>query len=515
MQDTIENEGERAVAPRGTPSGSPMRGEAKQGLTSRLSLFLFIAMVILAPVPDGSAGQIWVQVWTAAGIICVVLASYSAMRRADVLLFLGLAIMLAAYGAVAVLQSISPGPAPLATWSQAAELLQIEIPARSGSVDGSPLRFLGRPLLASLLVVAGMAVGKNARASERLVRSFIYSATLLVIIAFIAYLLGIEDFRSNPQGGALTVFFISKNTSATYLGSAFLAAFALLVTSVKLDRRTAGFRSIGEQLGESKGRYAIAVAALLLLMLLPLTLSRAGVALTFALAAGTILLRMPRRRNQMIGSGIAILVFVSIIFSLSGDAWLERQTVTGFKSGRTEAYAIMAAATLERPWLGYGLGSFSLSFSPLRDESIPGAGHFNIGHSTPLELAFEGGIPLALTVIAFSVVVATILLRGAIRRPSDPFILAGLLVGLLGVLHSSIDFSLQIPGYLIVCLAIVGVGLGRALSPEHRVQRRRRSIQGGHESAAEDGQRDGRSGDRKVGIDGAVVGAKGGSQMEG
>ena len=40
---------------------------------------------------------------------------------------------------------------------------------------------------------------------------------------------------------------------------------------------------------------------------------------------------------------------------------------------------------------------------------------------------------------------------------------AALAVASLAVLHSLIDFSLQIPGYAIVALALIGAGLAQSL----------------------------------------------------
>lgn len=476
MQKTIEVMAKDTNADDASSAASPEREAMRSPLLSRLSLYLFMAMVVLAPLPDGSAGFIWVQVWTAVCIVIVAFTSYGRMRRADVLVFFALFLLLLAYGVVALFQSVSPGPAPLEIWSQASNLLQTEIPPRSSSVAGTPANFLGRPLLACLLLIAGIAVGKDSRSSGLVLRSIVYSAAVLGSISFIMQLLSVEGFRAFEQGGALTVFFISKNTSATYLGSGLLVAFTLVAPTLVNAPVKLGPSSDASQIAGTKRQFAVALAGMFLVVLLPLTQSRAGVILTFVLAVGAVLLRLPWKRRSMIGAGITILVLFTIMYGISGDAWRSRQAATGLSSGRTEAYAIMAAAISERPWLGYGLGSFSMSFAPFRDERIPGAGIFNIGHSTPLELAFEGGIPLTLAVFACAIAMASILLRAAIRRPQDPYILAGLLVGLLGVLHSSIDFSLQIPGYLIVCFAVVGVGLGRALLPEKKVERRRRVV---------------------------------------
>ena len=74
-------------------------------------------------------------------------------------------------------------------------------------------------------------------------------------------------------------------------------------------------------------------------------------------------------------------------------------------------------------------------------------GVFYQAHSTPLEIAAELGLPLA----------------GLMRRRRDAvYPIAATGVGLLGRLHSLVDFPLQLPGFAIVFTA--GLGLAQSLS---------------------------------------------------
>ena len=60
--------------------------------------------------------------------------------------------------------------------------------------------------------------------------------------------------------------------------------------------------------------------------------------------------------------------------------------------------------------------------------------------------------------------VALIILARALRGPRRHSVvpLAALCVALIALLHSAIDFSLQITGYAVVAFAIVGVGLAQS-----------------------------------------------------
>jgi hypothetical protein len=79
-------------------------------------------------------------------------------------------------------------------------------------------------------------------------------------------------------------------------------------------------------------------------------------------------------------------------------------------------------------------------------------------------LAAELGIPLALAVAVGWIAVLFILGRACVGQRRDATIsLMAFSVALIALIHSSIDFPLQISGYAIVVFVVVGLGLGRAL----------------------------------------------------
>ena len=58
-----------------------------------------------------------------------------------------------------------------------------------------------------------------------------------------------------------------------------------------------------------------------------------------------------------------------------------------------------------------------------------------------------------------------LMLRGAVTRRRDEIVpLMGASVLVLGLVHSSIDFSLQIPGFAIVAMSLIGLGLAQSIS---------------------------------------------------
>lgn len=444
------------------------RRRRMRSLPDRIGFWVFLAMVVLAPVPDGSVALLWIQVWTTFAAVSVLLISYRDVSRGAALVLGGLLIVLAAYALVAFLQSISPGPAPLAIWSETGKILGMDIPPLSGSVRHSPLLFLGRPLLAALVLTAAVVIGPDRKSADLVLRAIVGAACLYGFIGLVGFVFDSDSLRPFDQNGSLTSFFLNKNTTAIYLGSAALIVLALLLPPALVAARENKPLSVMFSDGEGGGRRIIAASAgLFMVVLLPLTLSRAGVILTLLVAIGAVVSKLRlHRRASMFKLAFGILVVLSLVYGVSGGAWRERQAKLGFDNlGRYEAYDMMLGAIAERPFIGYGLGSFPESFPQFRTEDLGTLAVFDIGHSTPLELTFEGGLPLALVVFTFVALCGVLMFRGAIRRPSDPYILASVLVGIMGVAHTSFDFSLQIPGFLIIYLSVVGIGLGRSFLP--------------------------------------------------
>jgi hypothetical protein len=63
-------------------------------------------------------------------------------------------------------------------------------------------------------------------------------------------------------------------------------------------------------------------------------------------------------------------------------------------------------------------------------------------------------------------VLAIGILLMATRRPRMPALsIAALSIATIAILHSLVDFSMQIPAYSITVVAIVGAGLAQALQP--------------------------------------------------
>jgi hypothetical protein len=115
------------------------------------------------------------------------------------------------------------------------------------------------------------------------------------------------------------------------------------------------------------------------------------------------------------------------------------------------------------PWLGWGLGSFADIYAIVQPESIPLAN--DLAHSTPIETMVEVGIPIALVGFAIVLIPWGVALYGALtRRRAHRYLpAAAFAVAAVPILHSLVDFSLQMPAIGFVVSAVLGwAGLRRS-----------------------------------------------------
>lgn len=437
--------------------GEPKNGPGESWV-SRAGFWLFFAMVLVSPLPDGSTNPRWVVLWGGVAAAAALLLGGKSISRGTLAVMAGVLITIGAFCVVAYLQSLSPGPLPAAIWGEASDLLGEQIAPMAAVVRNAPLQDIGRPVLGALVFLGALLVAQNRRRCTQLAYAVLGMACLGSFISLVTMALG--------GSGILTVFFISKNTTATYLGSMTLLGLSLVGVPLIAAVRKGESLASAMQTYRTKEVFFLVGCTIIFLIFLPLTQSRAGILISvalFLLAGAYLTLRLSN--NQLVPV-VMLLSLFGLVFALTGEVWRARQVRFGFGDlGRLDVYSAMLGEVVKHPLLGKGLGTFADAFPAIRPPQLGVLGFWSIGHSTPLQLLYEGGVPLALVVFALFGACGIILLRGLFRRSHDPFVLAGLLVGVQGTAHSTVDFSLQMPGYAILFMAITGMGVGRALLP--------------------------------------------------
>jgi O-antigen ligase len=271
--------------------------------------------------------------------------------------------------------------------------------------------------------------------------------------------------------GNLTATFINRNTAACYFGSCSVVWLVLLMGAIRrnLPPGPLEWKKVPQRLLR-KSRKDILIRFVMLFVCLSamfMTSSRGGVLVSLGVMVVAFMIFFGRelpRGPGFVGALAACVVVGGLLLQILGSEVSSRIDLQGFSdAGRLSAYRSTLRIIADNPWFGTGLGTFAYAFPAYRGSDISMSGVWDIGHSTPLELASEVGLPLAALVVLAWVVALIVLSRG-LRGPRRAMTLplSAIAVSLIALLHSCIDFSFQIAGYSIVAFALLGMGLSQA-----------------------------------------------------
>jgi O-antigen ligase len=363
-------------------------------------------------------------------------------------------------------------------WDEAKTALGADTVARISSRAEIPPLAAGHFLLFGTAFINGFYVGTSRRYSETLIKIAQYAILGYLAYALAAVVLTPDKLLWTEKSaylGLLTATFVNHNTAATLAGagtilwacSAYYAAQSIRFSSLRvlLISRT----------NEAKALRVIlrGAAALICFFALLETGSRGGLISTAAGLVVAMFLMGAHRHRKPWHLAVTFLVFVPITGLVV--ARLGRIASQGaFDDNRWTVYGFVLQAIKQRPLFGAGVGTFQDYFPSLRTSDLPPWGFWDYAHSTILEIALEMGVPVAAMVAAAALFSIFVLFRAAVRsegrlRRSHAAI-AG--IACLTYLHSTIDFSLQIPGYFVVFAILLGCGLARA-SADHDSDNRR------------------------------------------
>ncbi len=460
-------------------SGGELRQKPATKPQSRsipIAAFVLFVAIAGAPLPFGSRDATTVALWCGLLGIGLLFAPLRHLRGPHFVLLAGIGLVTLCYGFVLHEQvAIHPWIAAFnPIWARASALLGQPLTPSVSIVRDEPLYALGAPLSALLALTLGLIVGAERAQARRALLVMAWAGAGYAVYGILSLLIDpamILWREKTAYVGSLTGTFINRNTAATYFGSCAAVWLVLLMESVRerLPRGPIVWRKApGYILGDTPRDLAVRFVMLFVcLAALFMTSSRGGA--IFSLLGFVVAFVLFFRRDLPRARGLAVAVVAAasvalILLQFMGGNVGYRLDVQGLADGgRLSVYRSTLRIIADNPWFGTGLGTFAWAFPPYRSTDISMQGVWDRAHSTPLELTAELGIPLAL-VVAFAWLVALAILwralRGSRRNAGVP--LAALTVALIALLHSSIDFSLQVTGYAIVVFALVGIGLAQS-----------------------------------------------------
>ncbi len=456
----------------------------------RLLFFLLLALVVLAPLPQGGR-----EPWSAFLLVACVgalLAIGSAgalvgalsgsgdpwLRTSEMRLPFALFLGVCAWAAVQWMPW-TPAAVHHPLWTDAGRALG---EALTGRISLNPERTLAA--LLQLLAYGGVFVlalglGRDAARARRGLLVFVYAAFTYALYGLMAFFSGSELtlwFGERLNTVSVTSTFENRNSYATQAGIGLIAAVALYleglggVLRARVPVRTKLRWTLRQVFGPGA---PLLVAVLVLATALLLTASRGGTLSTvfglLVLAGGFLRAGAFSARLVSLLAGFIVLTGV-LVFALSGERLVERlDHLDPETETRAAVYRIVLRAIGDAPLLGIGYGSFPDVFPLYRDASITHTARWRKAHNTYLENALELGVPAAAALCGAIAACARICWLGIRRRRRHRlYPIVGVAVTALVAAHAWVDFSLQIPAVSISYAFVLGIACAQSFPSRPR-----------------------------------------------
>jgi O-antigen ligase len=475
-----------------SPAPQPLPGRARASAPPAWLGTAFLVLIVLAPLPLGSnRPAFWSLLGLAAALLC---AGYLLLLRRGAVtpgFRLGqLAAMVLPFAAAVVWAAFQAAPLGAAAnplWGLAGDALGLKL---AGAVSLDPhetLSFVLRLITYGLVFWLALELGRHRAFADRALRWLAYAGLVYAAYGLVMHVLGIERILWIPKTayqGFVTGTFVNRNSYATYAALGFLCAIGLTLDALRAHgaRPRKGRLAFAALIERLSGRALLPlIAAVTLAVALAQTGSRAAIAslalglVVFALAAASA--RLVRFRTALIGIAL-IAAILGTAIALRGGAFVDRLdsgTLDKDRDARAEIYALTADALKDNPLIGTGLGTFPQVFALYRGASFDTLGPIDKAHNSYLGNALELGIPAALLFLAALAAAGQASLAGLKRRRRGRlFPVLGLSALTVVALHSTVDFSLEIPAVSVTFAALMGVAC--AQSHRSRTRRRRKPV---------------------------------------
>lgn len=450
------------------------RGRTRSGAISAAILYAALAG---APLLFGAREPTTIAAWCALLGLGLIFAPTKRLQKDHLLLLGGIGFVILCFGFVLHEQlSDHPWIAPFnPIWAKASEALGKQLTPSVSIVRGEPFFALGAPLANILALVLGLIVGVSTERARRGIRVMAWAGVCYAIYGIFALVFDPTEIlwrEKTAYVGNLTATFINRNTAAAYFGSCSAVWLVLLMSAVRrnLPRGPIEWKKVPHHLLQ-RTRKDVLIRFVMLFVCLSamfMTSSRGGVLVSLGVMVIAFMVFFGRdmpRGVSFLGAAAGSVAVALLLLQVLGSNVGSRIDQLGLSdAGRLSVYRSTLRIIADNPWFGTGLGTFAYAFPAYRSSDISMQGVWGRAHNTHLELASEMGIPLTVIVGVAWIVALVVLARGLRGRRQHMVVpLSALAVSLIALLHSMVDFSLQVVGYSIVVFALLGLGLSQAV----------------------------------------------------
>lgn len=457
-------------------------------------VFVFFAIVVLAALPmGGNRDWAWAPLCVLLGLIAIPVSlglgargghAVGTLERLPLLVLIGCWLLFATF---ALWQMTIWAPLTADAWlfTRAAEILgDAHAPIPAIAADAARNSLL-KCLACALIFLMARSLCRDRDNARWLLVALVASGVLVVSYGIAMQMstnscyLGSylrKQFELTPgdrclMGGT----FVNSNSFACYMGMCVVAALALVLSGNRGRTNVAyGYDEAEDvRLLDWFTGPRVVLLALSLLMLggMLMSASRAGLGASIAgmLFLGLLLMRGRWRSRPELGRifFVALAAFV-VVAAIAGSGMLYKFAASGDDSSRLRIWSAAFDAIAMSPWLGWGLGGFGDAFALLQPSNSLQPN--DIAHSTPLETVVELGVIAAIPAFVVVVLPWGLCLRGALtRRPVYRYLpAAAFSVAAVPILHSLVDFSLQMPAIGFVTAAALGMGWAQSFGRRER-----------------------------------------------
>jgi hypothetical protein len=450
--------------------------DTKPVWSSALAAYGLCGVLALVPLPFASVQTGAIAVWTALLAIIAIFGHGGETSSRDTLFVSAFAALACGWLAVVILQVV-PLPArpdlihPI--WPQTGKMADIGAPGLIAATRNQPFYSAGAQIACALALMCGYFAGRQRWSARLLLKVFSVSGLVYAAYGIAAFLVA-PDYvlwlEKVAYRNVLTSTFINANTAAVYFGACATGWLMLLLESAHRGSSPAERHWRDIDLRHPSGRTLFYFLAFVVVLSATfMTGSRLGTALTLVVLCGAAATFYRRSLTSWsaVTKGLLISIALAIVlFQLLGGRVNQRVDVVGLTDDmRLQTYISTLRIIEEFPWLGTGLGTFRWVYPQYRSGDMSVSGIWDRAHSTPLELAAEMGLPFTIVVIMAWALTIGLLARGMMTRNRDDILpTCAFWISLLALLHSMMDFSLQIPGFAIAVLILIGMGLAQSFS---------------------------------------------------
>lgn len=451
------------------------------------AFWFFVTLVVLAPLPYGSAHQWSFSLLSILTGVALLLWALATIRddRCYAVPVRRIAIPAALLIVVLIWIFVQSSPETPAAWHHPlwaetrAALSDPSIPgAISINPDGAPALLMRIGTYAAVFWMA-MQYGRSSHRASALFWAVAVTGLVYAIYGIWAHLSGSGKILFADKWAyqlSLTSTFVNRNHYAVFAGVGLIASFSMAIRYLKRD--ASGAFDSSRRFLNSVENLTLPVFILIGICIvigsaLLLTQSRGGVAFTSAgLVVLIVLLQaggtLRKRSSLALFGGLVFLGLAT--FAVSGGDIANRIAGNLLNSNRALIHEIALDAIADAPLLGHGAGSFPSVFHKFRDADFPAiAPAFASAHSVYLQFAAEIGLPAAALYFgAILLVILRCFVGARARRRNQLYPAAGGAIGVLVICHSYFDFGPQIPGMAVTFAALLGVAFAQSWPTDSR-----------------------------------------------